>query len=71
MKANIKFRIVGLSATPGSRVETVQEVLSNLYIATVAFRQEEDPDVRPYVYNKQVCIVWVYRVCVCVGCRVL
>lgn len=57
INAGLKFRIVGLSATPGGSRDAVQEVLSNLHIARLAFKTEEDPDVRPYVHNKQVCVV--------------
>ncbi|EIE24101.1 P-loop containing nucleoside triphosphate hydrolase protein, partial [Coccomyxa subellipsoidea C-169] len=43
-----KFRVLGLSATPGSKREAVQEVLQNLMISAIEFRGEEDADVVPY-----------------------
>ncbi|BDA46215.1 probable ATP-dependent DNA helicase MPH1 at N-terminal half [Coccomyxa sp. Obi] len=43
-----KFRVLGLSATPGSKREAIQEVLQNLMISAIEFRGEEDPDVAPY-----------------------
>jgi Fanconi anemia group M protein len=51
-KYKLKFRVLGLSATPGSSAEQVQEVLTNLGATGVHFRNEEDPDVSPYVYKK-------------------
>ena len=45
----VKARVVGLSATPGSSREAVQEVLTNLGAARIEFRAEDDPDVAPYV----------------------
>ena len=55
----LKFRVVGLSATPGSNTEQVQEVINNLSIGSVFYRDEEDDDVRPYVHQKsiEICLV--------------
>ena len=51
-KYKLKFRVVGLSATPGGSAEAVQEVLSNLGTEAVVFRSETDADVAPYVFKK-------------------
>ena len=51
-KYRLKFRVLGLSATPGSSADQIQEVVTNLGIATIYFRNEEDPDVAPYVHRK-------------------
>ena len=48
-----KFRVLGLSATPGSSHEHVQEVIDALGISTLVFKDEEDKDVAPYVHNKR------------------
>ena len=48
-----KFRVLGLSATPGSSHEQVQEVIDSLGISTLVFKDEADKDVAPYVHNKR------------------
>ena len=48
----VKARVVGLSATPGSTREAVQEVLTNLGAARIEFRAEDDADVAPYVSRR-------------------
>jgi len=48
-----KFRVLGLSATPGSSQEQVQEVINSLGINTVVFKDETDRDVAPYVHKKE------------------
>ena len=47
-----RFRVLGLSATPGSTHEAVQQVVANLDIARVEFRGDADPDVAPYTYPR-------------------
>ena len=42
-------RILGLTASPGSDVEQIQEILKNLAIEEVEVRTDEDPDVKPYI----------------------
>lgn len=51
---NRKVRIVGLSATPGTNVESVTEVIRNLNIARLEFRTNESPDVAKYTNKKDV-----------------
>ncbi len=41
--------ILGMTASPGSTLERVMDVCRNLYIEKVEFRDEDDPDVKPYV----------------------
>lgn len=50
-------RIVGLTASPGSDLETIKEVCSNLFTKEIEARTEEDPDVREYVQD--INIEWV------------
>lgn len=50
---NQSFRILALTATPGSKVETVQEVINNLGIAKIEIRSEEAIDIQPYIHKKQ------------------
>ena len=46
LKANTVFRLVALSATPGSKLDAVQDVIQNLKISTLECRSNTDPDVR-------------------------
>lgn len=50
-------RIIALTASPGSDLEKIKEVCSNLYIDEIEVRTDEDPDVKPYV--QEVDINWV------------
>ncbi|KAI0117034.1 P-loop containing nucleoside triphosphate hydrolase protein [Daldinia grandis] len=51
------FRILALTATPGSKVESVQEVIDNLAISHVEIRTEESMDIRQYVHQRDEDIV--------------
>lgn len=42
-------RILALTASPGSDIETIDEVTKNLFIEDVEIRTDKDPDVRPYI----------------------
>lgn len=42
-------RILGLTASPGSNKEKIQEVCSNLFVEGIEVRSAEDPDVAPYI----------------------
>lgn len=46
-------RILGLTASPGSDLEQVKEVCTNLKIEKVEVRTEKDADVKPYVQTIQ------------------
>ncbi|KAI0100403.1 hypothetical protein GGR51DRAFT_532791 [Nemania sp. FL0031] len=51
------FRILALTATPGSKVEAVQEVIDGLGISYVEIRTENSLDIRPYVHQRDEDIV--------------
>ncbi|KAI1083340.1 type III restriction enzyme [Whalleya microplaca] len=51
------FRILALTATPGSNVEAVQEVIDGLGISHVEIRTEESMDIRQYVHQRDEDIV--------------
>ena len=51
---NTSFRVLALTATPGSSVEGVQEVIDGLGISRVEIRTEESIDIRKYVHRRQV-----------------
>ena len=49
-----QFRVLALSATPGSDAQAIQQVISNLLIAHMEVRTEDSLDVRPYIHGRQV-----------------
>lgn len=49
---NPHFRILALTATPGSNSERVQEVIDNLHISLIELRTEEALDIRQYIHKK-------------------
>lgn len=46
--------ILAMTASPGGAQEKIQDVCINLGIAHIENRTENDPDVRPYVYERDV-----------------
>jgi ATP-dependent DNA helicase MPH1 len=56
-KRNPSFRILALSATPGSSVEQVQNVITALCIAKIEIRTEESMDLRQYVHKRNIDVV--------------
>ena len=51
---NHSFRVLALTATPGSSVEGVQEVIDGLGISRIEIRTEESIDIREYVYARKI-----------------
>ena len=45
-RRNRHFRVLALSATPGTSMEKVQEVVHKLNITHLEVRNDEDPDVK-------------------------
>jgi ERCC4-related helicase len=50
--------VLGITASPGSEPSKIQEVCASLHIQGVEIRTDSDPDVRPYVFEKD--IDWRY-----------
>ncbi|KAK4130432.1 P-loop containing nucleoside triphosphate hydrolase protein [Trichocladium antarcticum] len=48
------FRVLALTATPGSSIEGVQDVIDNLGISHVEIRTEESLDIRQYVHSRNI-----------------
>ncbi|KAL1841510.1 hypothetical protein VTJ49DRAFT_7001 [Mycothermus thermophilus] len=48
------FRILALTATPGSKIDGVQEIIDNLGISHVEIRTEESIDIRQYVHSRDI-----------------
>ena len=51
---NTSFRVLALTATPGSTVEGVQNVIDGLDISRVEIRTEESLDIRQYVHRRNI-----------------
>lgn len=50
-------KILALTASPGSDMEKIQEVMDNLYIEKIEVRNDNDPDVKPYIQEMD--IKWI------------
>ncbi|XP_072485366.1 Fanconi anemia group M protein isoform X2 [Notamacropus eugenii] len=48
------FRILALSATPGSDTKAVQQVVSNLLIGQIELRSEDSSDILPFTYERRI-----------------
>ncbi|CAN1235468.1 DEAD-box ATP-dependent RNA helicase FANCM [Linum perenne] len=59
MAVPVELRILALSATPGSKQQAVQQIIDNLQISTLEYRNESDPDVIPYVHNRKIELIQV------------
>ncbi|KAF2808565.1 uncharacterized protein BDZ99DRAFT_464429 [Mytilinidion resinicola] len=51
---NESFRVLALTATPGSDVESVQKVIDGLDISRVEIRTEQSLDIRNYVHSRKI-----------------
>ena len=49
--------VLALTASPGSDIDRIREVIENLHIEEIEIRTEFDPDVRPYIHEKK--IEWI------------
>uniref|UniRef100_F6GY82 Helicase ATP-binding domain-containing protein n=1 Tax=Vitis vinifera TaxID=29760 RepID=F6GY82_VITVI len=59
MVAPVQLRILALTATPGSKQQSIQNIIDNLHISTLEYRNESDHDVSPYVHNRNVELIEV------------
>ncbi|GFY96863.1 DEAD/DEAH box RNA helicase family protein [Actinidia rufa] len=59
MSVPVELRILALTATPGSKHQTIQLIIDNLQISTLEYRNESDPDVRPYVHDRKIELIEV------------
>lgn len=46
--------LLGITASPGSEKEKIDEVCSALFIENVVVKTEEDSDIKPYVHKKEI-----------------
>ncbi|KAJ1675736.1 3'-5' DNA helicase, partial [Spiromyces aspiralis] len=54
-----QFRIVALTATPGSEIGVVQSIVDKLRISRIVLRTEESLDVAPYLHGRQTEVITV------------
>ncbi|XP_055989841.1 Fanconi anemia group M protein [Sorex fumeus] len=54
VKYTSHFRILALSATPGSDIKAVQQVITNLLIGKIELRAEDSLDILPYSHERRV-----------------
>jgi len=52
MHKNPHFRVLALTATPGSKPEDVQELCDALHISHIEIRDEFSPDLKQYLFQK-------------------
>ncbi|KAJ2463648.1 3'-5' DNA helicase, partial [Coemansia sp. RSA 2322] len=48
------FRVMALTATPGSNIEAVREIVQRLHVAHIFIRTEESLDVVPYMHGRRI-----------------
>lgn len=51
---NSDFRVLALTATPGAKIETVQQVIDSLNISRCEIRTEASMDIRQYVHSREI-----------------
>ncbi|GAU15560.1 hypothetical protein TSUD_45970 [Trifolium subterraneum] len=59
MAVPVQLRILALTATPGSKQQTVQDVINNLHISKLEHRNETDHDVISYVHDRKIELIQV------------
>ncbi|KAJ1724847.1 3'-5' DNA helicase [Coemansia erecta] len=48
------FRVMSLTATPGSHMEAVKEIVTQLHVSHIFIRTEESMDVVPYIHGRRI-----------------
>ncbi|KAJ2906735.1 3'-5' DNA helicase, partial [Coemansia aciculifera] len=48
------FRIMALTATPGSNMDSVKEIVQRLHVSHIFLRTEESLDVAPYIHGRRI-----------------
>ncbi|KAG6659233.1 hypothetical protein CIPAW_03G019200 [Carya illinoinensis] len=59
MAVPVQLRMLALTATPGSKQQTIQHIIDNLNVSTLEYRTESDDDVSPYVHNRKIELIQV------------
>ena len=63
--AGARFRVLGLSATPGTNIKSIQQVVDALRINKIEARHDTDPSVAKYIHERQSEIVIVKQASAC------
>jgi ERCC4-related helicase len=50
----VGFRILSLSATPVSKIENLQNVITALRCSNLEVRDEEDEEIKKYTFDKDI-----------------
>ena len=53
-RSKTDFRVVALSATPGTDITAVRLMLQNLLISNIELRSEDSPDIVPYTFQRTI-----------------
>ena len=59
--AKAKFRLVGLSATPGTDIRATQDVIRVLRVSKIDCRFDDDPDIKPHTHDRHDELVTVHE----------
>ena len=51
---DVGFRILSLSATPVSKIENLQNVITALRCSNLEVRDEEDEEIKKYTFDKDI-----------------
>ena len=52
-ESDAKYRLLGLSATPGTDIKSIQSVVNKLKISRIEARTEADPVVKQYIHHRE------------------
>jgi len=58
---DLGFRILSLSATPVSKIENLQAVVTSLRCSMFEVRDEEDAEIKQYTYDKNIVEILIDR----------
>ena len=54
MAKNPHFRLMALTATPGSKPDAVQAIVDSLHISHIEIRDEHSLDLKAYIHKKHI-----------------
>lgn len=49
-----QFRVLGLSATPGSNIDSIQDIIYNLMISKIVYKDDTDQDIAQYQHKTDI-----------------
>ncbi|EAY14451.1 Type III restriction enzyme, res subunit family protein [Trichomonas vaginalis G3] len=55
-----QFRVIGLSATPGSNIQQIQDIIYNLMISQIIYKDDTDPDIAQYQHQTDIEYITVH-----------